>query len=156
MKFPVALTATLLALAAIPSALAAERGDAPFGVKVANSKDGKFKKVLTANLPAGERKDYFFRLRLKGDQPDHSVIFDDALTQDPHPDGYRVQWYRNGENVSSEVKGPGYALTLKAGKPRYFQVRVKALETPFRCVSGGVADLSDAKFAFLYLNGPCL
>jgi hypothetical protein len=155
MKLRVALVAALILLAAIPSAPAAERGTAPFGVKVGKSKDGKFRQTMTVPLPVGERRDYFFRLRLKGDQPDHGVIFDDAFTTNPHPEGYRVQWYRNGENVSSEVKGPGYDLTLKAGKPRYFRVTVKALDTQFECVGGRLADLSDTRYAFLNLNGPC-
>ena len=145
-----------LLLVAIPSAPAAKRGTVPFSVKVAPTKTAKFKKEITVDLPMGERKDWFFRLKLKPGEEDHAVFFDDAFTDAPHPDGYRVQWYKNGENVSSEVKGSGMDLTLNDGAPKYFQVKIRALDDPFRCVSAAVGDLEDTKYSYINLNGPCL
>jgi hypothetical protein len=46
--------------------------------------------------------------------------------QSPNELGYTQKWFRNNNNITSEVKGAGFDFSLNSGQAKMFRLKVKA------------------------------
>ena len=66
---------------------------------------------------------------------DLDITFDDAITGDGAPAGYRITSFKGKKqkkDIYHDVQTSGYEYTIRAGKITYFNAEVKALAIPSR------------------------
>ncbi len=113
--------ALIVALVAAPSA---EGLTTPLlDVKVAKQKDGPYRGFLRAKAKPNDPAILWFRARNFDDERLEEVLFSDHDSSDLN--GYKVSWFKHGDNVSSAVEGSGYDFNIDPGQSKYFMARAK-------------------------------
>ena len=160
------IAAAVLALSLAIGVGAASAGGAarlgtPFEVLLAKSADGNYKRSGSLNLDPKEKKTVFWSVESLA-SVDLDITFDDAITGDGAPAGYRITWFKGKKqkkDISHDVQTSGYEYTIRAGKTTYFNAEVKALANPQPgfCLGGRGGDPANGyESAYFGLNGPCL
>jgi hypothetical protein len=122
------LLALFMLVVAIP-ATAAHRG-VFVKAEVAKHKDGPWKHGAHVQIPTGEKKSLYLRIK-NVTSPAQSL--DATLTEgtDGGPPDYRHTWFKGfagDTDISHDVQTSGYDFTLRHGKTKRFRVRVKAID----------------------------
>ena len=134
------------ALFAAPSAPA--RGPS-VTLKVAKQKDGPYKTVIKTNATPSDPASVWFRAKSKSTERLEDVLFSDDGSSDQ--DGFKMTWFKHGDNVSSAVEGSGYDFNLDPGEAKYFNARAKPpnanADTCFQGIVTFEATFLDAAYA---------
>lgn len=132
-------------------------GEKFFNVKVAKHQDGPYSDYQTMNLPVGETKSAYFKVRNKANSNLLHMNFNDN-TPDPDPEDFKVKWFKRDNNITSEVKSKsGYQFTLKQDKPLVIRAKVKHLDPgDGACIEGEAEGLDVGDdIALLAVNTKC-
>jgi hypothetical protein len=119
--------------------------------KAGKQKSGPFTHDLQhLNVPVGKAKRVYWQVKNKNGAP-LDVVFDDAATEGPQTEGFRINWFRGKKNISSDVKGGGYEFHMKTGAKKLFSavVRHRSNASPGFCLGGqtsGLAIIPDASY----------
>jgi hypothetical protein len=150
---PVVLASAALAL--VPAA-ALGHGEADFTVKAAKHKDGPYTDQLqSVNVAPEAKKSLYWRVKNLS-VTTLPMEFNDAATENPNPEGFRITWFKGKKNITQDVKGAGYEFNLKAGKKKTFEAVVKAKVSPQPFCLGGQAITTaplDSAGAYFAVNG---
>jgi hypothetical protein len=151
------LLAACIAALGLPVATAGG-GEKFFTVRVAKDQNGPWKVSQNVNIPVGEAKGAYFRVKSRADGNLPNMNFND-FTDDPNSEDYKVNWFKGKDKISSEVKSAeGYEFTLKPDKPLVIRAKVKHVADPGdgTCVDGWAErDVGDDSFALLAVNTEC-
>jgi hypothetical protein len=131
----------------------ASAGEVQYRFKTAKHATGPFTQTDKAlNVPVGRSKTVYWKVKSAADAK-MDLLFDDAVTPNPNPPGFRIRWFRGKTNITPEVKGAGFAFALKPGKAKVLRsvVKHKAPSAAF-CLSAGVTDGSSTIFALFHVN----
>jgi hypothetical protein len=123
-------TRALLAAAVAATALAvagpagAGGDDVGASIKIAKKKAGPYSPFLQdVNVPNSGRELF---VRVKGDAANPGPVElrfgDDGSTSGV--DGWKVKWFKHGDNISAEVKNEGYQFKVGPGQRKYFAARI--------------------------------
>jgi hypothetical protein len=145
--------AVMVALVAVPSA--GGRTTALLDLKVAKQKDGPYRSFLRAKAKPNDPAILWFRAKNVDDERLEGVLFGDDDTADL--DGYKVSWFKHGDNVSSEVEGPGYDFNVDPGQAKYFMARAKPPNgNTGLCLKGQLThEAVPYDVAYAGINDPC-
>ena len=154
-----ALTVTALTLvAALAPAGGAQAGSTQFVAKAAKEKDGPYKENVRVNVANGQKKSLWFKVTGKQESGQLDLQFVDGESTDSL-DGYKVRWFKHGDDVTSEVNGEGYPFHVSPGQSKYFNALVKrtsAAHAPFCLIGGGGDPMSlDTDFGHAGINEAC-
>jgi hypothetical protein len=149
----------LVALAAIVVlavvGLAAAGGPAP-KVQVAKHKGGTYTGFVNANVPDGETKVRYVRVRSRADANQPANLTAELDVEGPQ---YTIKWFAGQENITPEIEGDGYEFVLKPNKDRIFKVKIKApQEAEGGCITAAVeVPTSTFETALIRINeGVCV
>jgi hypothetical protein len=149
------LLAACVAALVLPVATAGG-GEKFFKVRVAKKESGPYSVFQKVNIPVGESKSAYFKVKNKADSNLLHMNFNDNIP-DPNPD-FKVKWFRGDNNITSEVESEdGYPFTLKEDKPLIIRAKVKHLDPGAGvCIDAGAEgdDVGDS-LAVLGVNTDC-
>jgi hypothetical protein len=131
----------------------ASAGEVPHRFKTAKHATGPFTQTAKAlNVSVGQSKTVYWKVKNAADAK-LDLLFDDAETPNPNPPGFKIRWFRGKTDITPEVKGAGFAFTLKPGKARVLRsvVKHKTPSGPF-CLSAGVTENLSTIFALFRVN----
>ena len=95
-------------------------------VEFAKKSAGPYSEYIKKNVPDGETKPAYLRVRSKADANQPATLTDAYLVE-PGPD-YTVKWFQGKKNITSDMNDEGYEFTLKPDKDRIFKTKIKAPE----------------------------
>jgi hypothetical protein len=149
------LAAAALALTAVGTSQS-QAGDAPFKVRTAKEKGGPYKLVTRVNLDRGEKTTAWWRVRSQADET-LALEFNDDDTEYA---GYRVRWFKHGDDATDAVKGDGRPFNLDPGESKYFSAKIKrrASSENKTCLIGVAFDAVevDQDLGYLGVNETCV
>jgi hypothetical protein len=93
---------------------------------LAKQVDGPYSDEIRRNVPTGEKKNVYIRVKNLGGATSSVQLFSPA----DDPPGYTFKYFRlNGDNVTADVtSGGGLSFNVKAGKAKKFRMVIKALD----------------------------
>ena len=130
---------TLATACAVLALGAGQAAAAPaFFTSVSKHKGGPFtESVQSVSIPPGATKTLYWKVRSNGgNPPPYELSFDDGITKDPNPPGFKIKWFRKDRNITSEVKGPGYEFKVDTEHPKVFRAQVRAVDEGSFCLAG--------------------
>jgi hypothetical protein len=139
-----ALAAALVLLVLAPHG---EAGPSEVNIKVAKSKDGKYREQVGEQL-GSDKPDFFFRVTNRSNEK-HSLTLHGSGQTFSH----RARWFRGDNNITEEVTAGSYGFDLRPGRRATFRMVVTLETDEPDCFFGQVNDqehsTSDTAYAIL-------
>ena len=140
------------AVLAIPAGALA---GAELQVRTAKKASGPYAQVTRLNIPDGESKNGYVRVKNKLDKKVGATLtYEIVIVSDPE---YTIRWFKGKKNITSDVANAGYDFGLRPGKSKIFRARIKAPNGAEPMCMSAVTDIggSFSGNAFLAANSNC-
>lgn len=116
--------AAAIAVAALLAPFAASAGEPDASLTVAKHADGPYGTVTTVNIPAGQSKSVYWRVKNQSPGKLTDLLLSDSDTD--YPVGWKARWYRGQKEITEGVQGGGHEFTLKKDASARFRLKLKA------------------------------
>ena len=126
-----AIVAAVMTAAALPSSSAAGVIAPQVKLKVAKHEGGPYKEFQAINIPDGDVKNLFWRVKNVSSKRLKEVHLSDSSTN--YPLAWGVKWFQREKDITDDVHtSDGHTFGLKRGRSKTFRQRLKA---PFKAGS---------------------
>jgi hypothetical protein len=144
----VGLSAMIVLVVAAAPALA---GDL-FLTQVSKTRDGTYGTDVHLNLPPDGKKRAFFKMTNNTAESVEATFSQGPTEGSPK---IKLRWYRGAQDITSDVKGDGYAETIDATSSIVIKLKARRTGAGAKCTSG-VGDTETAHtLAYVAINDIC-